>query len=577
MLNRFLSNSTSRLPVIYVFTKSSINIPNCISSLSTILQDSWFSLPPPASTSTSTSNSGIQTETETRPKALVLMYDISYAHAAEEVKEKLEQWLKESIGGGNVPEVILSRFDVERNFDGHLERIRREREEMEGDDEVERDRETENVKGGCCSSRSSTRLNGEGSCCEDEASESKVKNTGISGDSTSTSNCCNSNKSSMGCNSNRNPTSTSTSTSNPIPNQTASSIPLRTSSRVYSLPPSIDLQSCGIIYLGEESLSLTNLLLTLGPHSLVLSYSPLSKKSRLETGTTNRLLMRRYTLVQKARDASVIALLVGTLGINSYLPLLNSLRKLLTSKRSARKVYTISVGKLNPAKLANFQEIEMFVLIACEENSMVDGKDFFRPIVTPFEMLLALDDSREWTGEYKLELKGLVDGLEEVKKNSDNQDEVSEDSEKQTDSKIAEDQDSSDEEPHFSLITGGLVSRSKFSVSNAQASSIALSSGETPSNAIALRDETDQNSLPMSGANGEVILKSANGREVQVLQTASGRMGARNGGNGIGDREREWKGLEWSNSDWTGEKPALLEEGREGIAADMGEEERTGK
>ena len=34
------------------------------------------------------------------------------------------------------------------------------------------------------------------------------------------------------------------------------------------------------------------------------------------------------------------------------------------------------MGKLNPAKLANFLEIEAFVLVACPENSVLDAKEF---------------------------------------------------------------------------------------------------------------------------------------------------------------------------------------------------------
>jgi diphthamide biosynthesis protein 2 len=82
--------------------------------------------------------------------------------------------------------------------------------------------------------------------------------------------------------------------------------------------------------------------------------------------------MRRYAVVQKARDADVFGILVGTLGVASYLPLISHIRKLLMQAR--KKSYTISVGKLNPAKLANFLEIECFVLVACPENSLIDAK-----------------------------------------------------------------------------------------------------------------------------------------------------------------------------------------------------------
>jgi len=60
------------------------------------------------------------------------------------------------------------------------------------------------------------------------------------------------------------------------------------------------------------------------------------------------------------------------LRIASYLPLIKHLRTLLA--RNRKKSYTISVGKLNPSKLANFLEIECFVLVACPENSLIDSK-----------------------------------------------------------------------------------------------------------------------------------------------------------------------------------------------------------
>lgn len=104
--------------------------------------------------------------------------------------------------------------------------------------------------------------------------------------------------------------------------------------------------------------------------------------------------MRRYAMVQKAKDADVFGILVGTLGVGkpcppislpppplpklrrthriaSYLPLITYLRKLLTKKQ--KKSYTISVGKLNPAKLANFLEVECFVYVACAEDAIVVG------------------------------------------------------------------------------------------------------------------------------------------------------------------------------------------------------------
>lgn len=160
-----------------------------------------------------------------------------------------------------------------------------------------------------------------------------------------------------------------------------------------------------IIYIGDEGLTLTNILMTHSSNE-VYSYNPATNVVRLESGHTNKLLMRRFAVVQKARDADVFGILVGTLGVASYLSVITHLRNLLS--RAKKKSYTISVGKLNPAKLANFMEIECFVLAACPENSLIDSKDFFKPIVTPHELKVALQPEGTWLGRYVLDFGHLI-------------------------------------------------------------------------------------------------------------------------------------------------------------------------
>lgn len=46
---------------------------------------------------------------------------------------------------------------------------------------------------------------------------------------------------------------------------------------------------------------------------------------------------------------------MGTLGVSRYLRVVASVRRLV--ERAGKKAYTLVVGKLNPAKLANFAEV----------------------------------------------------------------------------------------------------------------------------------------------------------------------------------------------------------------------------
>ncbi|KAI8344718.1 diphthamide biosynthesis protein 2 [Chlamydoabsidia padenii] len=213
----------------------------------------------------------------------------------------------------------------------------------------------------------------------------------------------------------------------------------RPGGRTYTLPKDISLDQCVIYFIGHEGLTLTNIIMV-HHQCQVYRYDPVLKQARQETVSVNKMLMKRYFMVQKAKDANTIGIVVGTLGVASYMNIIEHLKKVITL--SGRKWYMFVMGKLNVAKMANFMEIDCYVLVACPENSLIDSKEFYRPIVTPFELEIALVKSKEWTGDYVLDFSRLLphlrtDGFE-------------------YDEEI--EQGSSDEEGHFSLITGQYVS-----------------------------------------------------------------------------------------------------------------------
>lgn len=152
-----------------------------------------------------------------------------------------------------------------------------------------------------------------------------------------------------------------------------------------------------LFYLGPDSRSLLNLQMT---HSStpIYAYTP-EDGARSLTGAS-RLLSRRLYAVHQAMASDVFGLVVGNIGLKSSQPLVQTLRDELRAQQ--KKSYTLSVGRLNPAKLANFAEIDCFILIGCSEGGIVDNpKDFLKPIITPHEALLALRgknwDPAQWT------------------------------------------------------------------------------------------------------------------------------------------------------------------------------------
>ncbi|KHN95468.1 diphthamide biosynthesis protein [Metarhizium album ARSEF 1941] len=108
------------------------------------------------------------------------------------------------------------------------------------------------------------------------------------------------------------------------------------------------------------------------------------------------LLRRRFARVLSLASAGVVGILVNTLSVSNYLSSIDLLRRKIAL--AGKKSYTVVVGKLNPAKLANFAEIEGWVVVGCWESGLVEeDAGYWRPVVTPFEMELALVSAEERT------------------------------------------------------------------------------------------------------------------------------------------------------------------------------------
>lgn len=203
-------------------------------------------------------------------------------------------------------------------------------------------------------------------------------------------------------------------------------------------PAGFALDDCILWYIGDEGRSLLNVQMTHAANDL---YAYSGSRAWAVHPSTSRLLSRRLYALHQAMAADVFGLVVGNVGLASSKELVAELRRAL--KAAQKKSYTLSVGRLNPAKLANFAEIECFVLIGCAEGGVVDSKEFLRPIITPYELTLALNQGEWDPSKWTLDLGTVLAEAETVgdRKNPDE-----------------------DEELEFSLVTGTYRSRKAYGV-----------------------------------------------------------------------------------------------------------------
>lgn len=302
----------------------------------------------------------------------------------------------------------------------------------------------------------------------------------------------------------------------------------------------VELSSYSLFHISDPP---TALLLTLSsrvkemfiyPTTVPISTTP---QAAIRTNTTMSL-RRRYALLTSLSTCPVFGILINTLSVKNYLSTATSIRSLISA--AGKKSYTFVVGKINAAKIANFAEVGGWVVIGCWESSLVENGEFFRPVITPFELGLVLvgDGQRIWNGDWRGDFGGVKElvesGAVEKKEETDNN--------KKEDLKhieVEEDSEEESEPPEFDLRTGRYVSHSRSMRSSIPASS----------------SHTENESGPATGSNA-------------LTRKAKGDLATINGAISPGAEylrtQRTWTGL---GSDFQEvDAPQSIEEGRSGVA-----------
>lgn len=185
--------------------------------------------------------------------------------------------------------------------------------------------------------------------------------------------------------------------------------------------------------------------------SSVTIYDPLN--SSVSSGPFPSL-MRRYRFMHVCRTAGTIGILVNTLSLNNTKLLSDVVAKWI--KDADKKYYMFVVGKPNVAKLANFDAIDCWCILGCGQGGIVvdENNEYYKPIVTPYELHLALSPEVTWTGNWVVDFNDVLQMDEKA---------FSQETEKEATSGTADEYEFSEDEyaPEFSAVTGKYVSNSR--------------------------------------------------------------------------------------------------------------------
>jgi diphthamide biosynthesis protein 2 len=314
--------------------------------------------------------------------------------------------------------------------------------------------------------------------------------------------------------------------SSPLPNRT---VPEDVASDVSKL------RDYEVFYLGQPP---TALYLTLS--SRVGTFSKYNPDPKTGQDIAQRFspaaeLRRRYAIITSLSTVSIFGILINTLSVKNYLHILEHVKAQIAA--AGKKSYTFVVGKINAAKVANFSEIGGWVVIGCWESSLIDSREFYKPIITPFELGVTLkgDAERLWTGEWSSDFQAILqdekDGKTNVKAS-----EVAEASDGDGDYNSEEDS----APPEFDLRTGRYISHSRpLRPSNNAKASMAVNGTQASSSSS--------------------LIKRANGDIAQIGGVVSP-------GAEFLRSERTWQGLGSDFEIAYEDEGGVVEEGRSGIA-----------
>lgn len=120
-------------------------------------------------------------------------------------------------------------------------------------------------------------------------------------------------------------------------------------------------------------------------------------------------MSKRMNMMLKVQESNLIGIVLVNPLIENATTILDDVIKIL--KLNNKKYFIFSLNSLNEFKLANFPNIDVFVQISCPWTSIRSYYEFYKVVITPFELIEAFDLDN-WTGKINLDTKNWKVGEE---------------------------------------------------------------------------------------------------------------------------------------------------------------------
>uniref|UniRef100_A0A8C5IWP3 2-(3-amino-3-carboxypropyl)histidine synthase subunit 1 n=1 Tax=Junco hyemalis TaxID=40217 RepID=A0A8C5IWP3_JUNHY len=163
--------------------------------------------------------------------------------------------------------------------------------------------------------------------------------------------------------------------------------------------PRLAQDTDAIVYLGDGRFHLESIMIA-NPGIPAYRYDPYSKVFSQEHYSHERMHRARQDAILTASSARCWGLILGTLGRQGSPSILQHLESRL--RALGRPYVRVLLSEIFPSKLKLFPEVDVWVQVACPRLSIDWGEAFSKPLLTPYEAAVALQDI-EWQQPYPMD------------------------------------------------------------------------------------------------------------------------------------------------------------------------------
>uniref|UniRef100_H2Z3Y6 2-(3-amino-3-carboxypropyl)histidine synthase subunit 1 n=1 Tax=Ciona savignyi TaxID=51511 RepID=H2Z3Y6_CIOSA len=149
-----------------------------------------------------------------------------------------------------------------------------------------------------------------------------------------------------------------------------------------------NMNADALVYLGDGRFHLESIMIS-NPDLPAYAYNPYDKKFTRESYDHHTMLRTRKSEIDRAAKAQKWGLIMGTLGRQGSIKVVNYLQESIQS--AGKSVVTVLLSEIFPSKLQQMSTIDAWVQVACPRLSIDWGTAFVQPLLNPYEASVALN------------------------------------------------------------------------------------------------------------------------------------------------------------------------------------------